>query len=81
MPCHDKQGKERGGCEAPEKNWSFTFDWLNVPPKICNQRLTLRVFDTGPPYRLSQFDMETGKELARKSVKKSVTDVCSVKFD
>ena len=29
----------------------FTFDWLNVPPKICNQRLPLPVFDIGSPYR------------------------------
>ncbi len=85
IACHSrspfKEGKETGGCEAPEKNWSFTLNWLDVPPKICNQRLTLRVFNIRPPYHVVQFDMETGKELATKIVHKPVTDVCSVKFD
>ena len=85
IACHSrspfKEGKETGGCEAPEKNWSFTLNWLDVPPKICNQRLTLRQFSMRPPFEVVQFDMETGKELARKSVSKPITDVCNVKFD
>jgi hypothetical protein len=85
IACHSRwPGKEKrgdGGCEAPGKNWSFTLNWLDVPPKVCNQRLTLRVFNIRPPYHVVQFDMETGKELARKIVNQAVTDVCSVKFD
>ncbi len=85
IACHPrssaKEGKEEGGCDAPEKKWSFTLNWLDVPPKICNQRLTLRIFNTRPPWHVVQFDMESGKELAREIVNQPVTDVCSVKFD
>ncbi len=85
IACHSrsdfKEGKEAGGCESPEKKWSFTLNWIFVPPKVCNQRLTLRVFSFRPPFEVVQFDMERGKELARKSVKQNITDVCSVKFD
>ncbi len=85
IACHarwpGKENREDGGCEAPEKKWSFTLNWLGVPPKVCNQRLVLRIFNIRPPYHVLQFDMETGKKLATKIVNQPVTDVCSVKFD
>lgn len=85
IACHSrwpgKENREDGGCEAPEKKWSFTLNWLDVPPKVCNQRLVLRIFNIRPPYHVVQFDMETGKKLATKIVNQPVTDVCSVKFD
>jgi hypothetical protein len=85
IACHPrssaKEGKEQGGCDAPEKKWAITLNWLHVPPKICNQRLTLRVFATQPPYELVQYDLASGKELARKRLNQSVSDVCSVPFD
>ena len=50
-------------------------------PKFATSAWYYEVSTSAPPYLVAQFDMETGKELARKIVNQPVTDVCSVKFD
>lgn len=85
IACHSrspmKEGQEHGGCEAPEKKWSIVIDWLNVKPKMCDEKLAIMDSHLRAPFNVFQYDPETGKELARTIAKKLVTDVCTVKFD
>lgn len=74
-------GPERGGCTAPEKNWTIAIDWLMISPQICNDKLRIRRFTQKPPFMLVQYKLDTGEKEAEKIVGDDTYDLCAVQFD
>lgn len=73
-------GSERGGCTAPEKNWtiSIDFDWLPIPPQLCNDQLRISRFAQRPPFTVVQYNLDTGKKEWEKVVGDDIYDLCKV---
>ncbi len=78
-----KEGTAEGSCQAPEKNWAIKADWSEIRPKMCGAFLTIQDYHPRmrPPFTVARFDPEIGKEVARASIMKLVSDICAVSFE
>lgn len=84
LACHPrslfKDGGERGGCSAPERKWEIVIDWLNVRPKMCNDKLVIMVFNIRAPFDIVRYNPTNGEEVSRKKINHPVADLCAVHF-